>query len=245
MSSFSTSLDEVNKDGQTVKFLLDTADSLYQNHNTEILAVNRRNDAEEDWNNKLATEMEDEYQNDWGQYEADFSQTLPESESYDAWAERMINEHRKKHSKITMVPKPQTKPSSWTPEDQNQFIKKEEEMRRLAKLNKASELRLQFLSKLRCMVRSEGTIELEDLPFDCKDDIHSICQHILFDVKEAKDVEVKRKALRELKRMWHPDKFSQKFSQRLAENIRETTMDKVNKIAQYLNTYDCSNPADD
>jgi len=249
LTAFSTSLDEVNRDGQTVRFLLDAADSVYQSHTREIPVPSRRDDAEEDWKRKIAAEMEDEYQDTWGQYETDFSQNLPESESYDSWADRMIYEHRRKHSNIPKSSKPQasleldnSKPSSWTAEDQSQFLKKEEARKRQMELEKLSQLRLLFLSKLRNMVRSEGTINSNDLPFNCGDQVSSICQHILFDVKEMKDAEERRKALRELKRLWHPDKFAQKFNQRLADEIREKVAKKVTEIAQYLNSYDCSNP---
>ena len=240
MSAFSTSLDEVNKDGQTVRFLLDTADAVFQSHTREIPTVSKNVEMEDDWNYKIAAEMEDEHETSWGQYENDYSQTFPESESYDSWADRLFSEHQRKHSNILKTFKLPKKPSSWTAEDQSQFLMEEEKKRLLMEFEKSSQLRLQFLSKLHSMVHSEGTIHLEDLPFNCDDEVQSICKHILSDVKEMKETEERRKALRELKRLWHPDKFAQKFNQRLAENIRERVSKKVNDIAQFLNTYDCS-----
>jgi len=244
LNGFATSMDQSNDDGLTVGFLLETADAIYRHHTREI-PKKIHHDAEEDWNSKICAEMEDEYQNNWGQYEEDFLEAdVNDCETYDSWAERMIYEHRKKTSnhsyKVPPAPKVESKSSSgWSAEDQSQFLKNEETKRIAKEAEKSSKLRFQFLSKLRNMVHSEGTIHSTDLPFDCQDQVECICQHILFDVKEVNDVEEKRKAVRELKRLWHPDKFAQKFHQRLAEDIKDPVMKKVNEIAQYLNTYNC------
>ena len=247
LKDLSASLDQPNLEGNTGKDLLDLADSVYQYHlaGSNIPTMPTHQPEEEEWRNKLSAELEDEYVSSWGKYEADFTQANQEeeTETYDSWAQRMMDEHRKR-TRTHFTP-PTTKQekklaSGWTPEDQQRFLKEEELKRELQRTTDIANKRYQFLSKLQAMVMSERPIEEKDLPFHCSQSLESIGQLILLHVTELGDLEAKRKAMRELQRLWHPDKFMQKFGHRLNETIRDQVLRKVTEISQYMNAYNCS-----
>jgi NF-kappa-B inhibitor-like protein 1 len=242
LKDLSVSLPFQNHQGQRAEELLELADSVYKYHQTTkpVSNNNLQSSEEQEWKNKLAAELDDEYSSSWGKYENDYIQPdVDEAESYDSWAKRIIHEYKKKTklSGLPPPPKPEVK-SSWTEEDQRKFIEEEEKRKQQQKLSEINHKRLQFLTKLRVMVQSENPIAIQDLPFSLSENINSICQLILFHLKELEDADEKRKALRNLQLLWHPDKFSQKFGQRLQESDRENVLKKVTEISQYLNTFD-------
>lgn len=244
LKEMSEALTQPNLDGQMAKDLLDLADSVYQYHIAENklhASKNSQEEYEEDWQKKLAAELDDEYESSWGKYEDDFLQHQEfEAESYDSWAKRMIFEHKARMNKPYFPPplpqQEKIKPS-WTEEDQQKFLRDEEDRKHQRKHVETAQKRFVFLSKLNLMLKNEDQILISDLPFNCANSTESICEIILFHVKDLKEVDNKRKALRELQRLWHPDKFSQKFSARLPEDIRESVLRKVTEISQYLNAF--------
>lgn len=247
LKDLSASLTQPNLEGVTGKDLLDLADSVYQYHlvgtrQKNLSSTNQKE--EEEWRNKLSAELDDEYSSNWGRYEADFLQPdLEEAETYDSWAERMIFEHQQKRRRVVILPQPQEEAkakSSWTHEDQQRFLKEEESRKRIREVSEIAEKRYVFLAKLQALAHSEQPIKASDLPFGVTQDVESIGNLILFHVKEMKEVEAKRKALKELQRLWHPDKFAQKFGQRLGDEIRTEVLNKITEISQYLNVYNCS-----
>lgn len=245
----SESLEQSNHSGQSGKDLLDLADSVYQYHlggRSRTVPSKHKEDLE--WQAKLEAEMDDEYGGSWGKYEEDFVQeNVNEPETYDEWAERITREHknRKFKSSPPAIPPPaQSKQSSsWTPEDQHNFLREEEKRKNSRKLAETAEKHLLFLSKLSKMAQSESVIGPSELPFNCTDDNGEISQLLLFHVKCLDDMDAKKKALRELQRLWHPDKFSQKFGARLREDIHEIVLRKVTEISQYINTFNCDSLA--
>ncbi|XP_057375374.1 NF-kappa-B inhibitor-like protein 1 [Daphnia carinata] len=249
LKEMSVSLTQTNLNGQTAKDLLDLADSVYQYHlgGSEKKEEYSQQKNEQEWERKLAAELDYEYENHWGKYEKDFLQEdTDETESYDSWATRMIFEHKQKNSarKFSIPSQAQSNhKSSWTEEDQKKFLKDEETRRQLQKTSRTADRRFLFLSKLSMLIKTENPIEISDLPFQLTDTVESIGQVILLHVKESEDADAKRKALRELQRLWHPDKFSQKFSTRLKEEIRESVLRKVTEISQYLNAFNCGTEA--
>lgn len=245
LKEMSASLTQPNLEGQTAKDLLDLADSVYEYHlgGNERKSDFSKEKEEQEWQKKLSEELDDEYGGHWGKYEQDFVQEdVNETESYDSWAKRMIHEHKKKISSqkfyISSPPDPKLKPS-WTPEDQQQFLRGEKARDEQRKTAKATEKRFTFLSKLSLLIQTEDQIEISNLPFHPTEDVESIGQLILAHIKDLTDPDTKKKALRELQRLWHPDKFSQKFGARLKEEIRESVLKKVTEISQYLNAYNC------
>lgn len=220
---------------------------MYKYHQGKSNQTNSENDnnhlqssEDQEWTNKLAAELDDEYGSSWGKYENDYVQPdTDETETYDSWAKRIIYEYKKK-TKPPPAPtssKSELKSSTWTEEDQRKFIQEEEKRKQQQKSADINNKRLQFLSQLRIMVQSESQIQISDLPFDLSENVDSICQLILLHVKEIEEVDAKRKALRELRVLWHPDKFTQKFGLRLYEEIRDDVLKKVTEISQYLNTF--------
>lgn len=249
LKEMSVSLTQTNLNGQTAKDLLDLADSVYQYHlgGSEKKKEYAQQKNEQDWEQKLVAELDYEYENHWGKYEKDFlEEESNETESYDSWAKRMIFEHKQKNSaqKFSIPSQAQSNhKASWTQEDQQKFLKDEETRRQLRKAAETADRRFLFLSKLSMLIKTENTIEMSDLPFQPTDAIESIGQLILLHVKESENTDTKRKALRELQRLWHPDKFSQKFGARLKEEIRESVLKKVTEISQYLNAFNCGSEA--
>ncbi|KAI9555548.1 hypothetical protein GHT06_018063 [Daphnia sinensis] len=249
LKEMSVSLTQSNLSGQTAKDLLDLADSVYQYHigGSEKKEEYSKQKNEQEWEQKLAAELDYEYQNHWGKYEQDFLQEdTNESESYDSWAKRMIFEYKQKNSARTFSIPPQAQSNhkpSWTEEDQQKFLKDEETRKQMRKASETADRRFLFLSKLSMLIKTENPIEISDLPFQPSDTIESIGQLILLHVKESEDADTKKKALRELQRLWHPDKFSQKFGARLKEEIRESVLRKVTEISQYLNAFNCDSEA--
>ncbi len=245
----SAALTQPNYVGQTAKDLLELADSVYQYHvgGSEKTREFHKQKDDQEWQRKLTAELDDEYGTNWGKYEEDFFQVdANEAESYDSWAERMISEHKKRTKAQNYPPPPVSQPKvepSWTAEDQQKFLKEEEARKLQRKTAETSQKRYTFLTKLSLLVQTENPISLSDLPFDCSEEIESICQLILVHVKELEDTEAKRKALRELQRLWHPDKFSQKFGSRLKDEIRQNVLKKVTEISQYLNAFSCNSEA--
>lgn len=245
LKEMAVALTQPNLEGQTAKDLLDLADSVYDYHlggNVKKTEFSKQKD-EQEWQKKLSAELDDEHGSHWGKYEEDFVQEdVNETESYDSWAKRMIDEHKKKMSSqkfhITPPSPPKLKPS-WTTEDQQQFLRDEEMRNEFRKKAKATQKLTTFLTKLSLLIQTEDQIEISDLPFKPTDDVESIGQLILAHVKDLVDPDAKRKALRELQRLWHPDKFSQKFGVRLKEEIRENVLKKVTEISQYLNAFNC------
>ena len=244
LKDLSAALSQHNYEGQTAKDLLDLADSVYQYHiggSEKTMEFNQQKEDQE-WERKLAAELDEEYGTNWGKYEEDFCQDVNGTESYDSWAERMIFEH-KKRTKVKNVPplasQPKVEPT-WTEEDQQKFLKQEEARKLQRKTAEIAQKRYAFLTKLSLLVQSENVIALSDLPFNCSEKVESIGQLILAHVNELEETEAKRKALRELQRLWHPDKFSQKFGSRLKNEIREIVLKKVTEISQYLNAFKCS-----
>ena len=246
LKDLSVSLPFQNHQGQKAEELLELADSVYKYHQTTkpISSNNLQSSEDQEWANKIAAELDDEYGSSWGKYENDFIQPdVDEAESYDSWAKRIIHEYKKKTKPSTLppLPKPEAK-SSWTEEDQRKFIQEEEKRKQQQKLIEINQKHLHFLHKLTLMAQSENPIASQDLPFTLSENIDSICQLILLHLKELKDVDVKRKELKKACITWHPDRFNQRFGQRIQEDIREKVLKKVTEISQYLNTFDCEAP---
>ena len=53
-------------------------------------------------------------------------------------------------------------------------------------------------------------------------------------LERADEPELRRRAVREALRRWHPDKFEQRFGHRLAEAERPAILDRVKQISQSL-----------
>lgn len=244
LQDLAPSLDKENNDGETARELLEMADSVvkYHSETSKKLKTERKANATDEavWERKLAEEVEDEYASSWGKYE-DFQEDAKEPESYDEWADRMLREHeKKKRPRLKPVATKSVAKPSWSKEDQEAFLKKEKMYQEQLKKTSFEEKRVAFLSKLKLMVQNESTIEKSDLPFDCSEKTEAIGDLILLHVKEMQDEGAKRKALRELQRLWHPDKFAQIFGQRLSESICESVLKKVTEISQYINAFSSS-----
>lgn len=249
LQDFANSMNEQNDEEETAKELLELADSVYKYHlETNKKARIQRPEKlttvnEKEWEKKLAEEVHDEYCASWGKYEDDFTSDAREQESYDSWADRILNEHKKKRHR-RQKPPPSAKSEdklTWSKEDQEAFLKAERMRQEQTRKSELEEKCVTFLSKLKLMVQNDGIIEKSDLPFDCSEKVEAIGELILLNVKGIEEEEAKRKALRELQRLWHPDKFAQIFGQRLNESIRASVLNKVTEISQFINSFTCRN----
>jgi len=238
------SMEEKNKNGHSLEFLLEMADAFYHQHRDRGINNNfhnNRNAKEEEWNRKLAGELEDEYAA-WSRYEEDFTWVNRECENYDSWAERILQERKSKmkSSGPQSPPKEEVKPSGMK-EDQDKFFRDQEARKHVKILSDKLKRRMKFKLKLAQLVqKQEREIFETDLPFALNDEVSEICELIVMDLEDIEDdKEAKRKSYRELQRLWHPDKFSQKFGARLTDNLRPKVLQKITEISQSLNAYHC------
>ena len=76
LKDLSVSLPFQNHQGQKAEELLELADSVYKYHQTTkpISSNNLQSSEDQEWANKIAAELDDEYGSSWGKYENDFIQ---------------------------------------------------------------------------------------------------------------------------------------------------------------------------
>ena len=152
-------------------------------------------------------------------------------ETYDAWADRIFAEFRRKSR--SGKPASEAKAAeAKMPEAPKKTLK----LKPLTKTEKTvpKDLYLTKFSKLFC---SKEAITLSDLPFSLTSTSEEIVGAILSD----EDVE-SRKRLREALRVWHSDKFNQLTQGRITkEEDRKAISDIVTHVSQILINYGKTN----
>jgi len=80
----------------------------------------------------------------------------------------------------------------------------------------------------------KGNLRMHDIPWPAKEDAteDDTCEMLLYDVPADRA----KQALREEVKRWHPDKFQQRLSERIAEDAREQIMTRVNQVSNVINT---------
>ena len=107
-----------------------------------------------------------------------------------------------------------------------------EENSRLLRERKKKEKEARLCFKL---WESDDPITPNGIPFQGMEDV-TILDIMLELVKDSGAEEVKKKIREELRR-WHPDKFWQKMSHRVALKDKEEVMERVKRVSQALTNY--------
>ena len=184
----------------------------------------------EEWQNKLAEESQHEYDQSFGKFDFYSGETESTSETFDDWADRIFQEFSKKRKKTwkKTEEKSSSKPKNLKPDtgptqvDQNYKLLKEKKLRE--KEEKLCER----------LFNSTAVIGLSDLPYK-----NMKAEEILEMVTgkcgcEAHEI---KKRIREELLRWHPDKFRQKFGERIDPEQQGQVMDHVKHISQILINY--------
>ena len=111
-------------------------------------------------------------------------------------------------------------------------ISQMEENSRLLRERKKKEKEARLCFKL---WESDDPITPNAIPFQGMEDV-AILDIMLELVKDSGAEEVKKKIREELRR-WHPDKFWQKMSHRVAMKDKEAVMERVKRVSQALTNY--------
>jgi len=171
-----------------------------------------------------------------GKFET-FSGTFdePSSESFDNWADRIFQEYmsKKKKSRYSVKPTENEKDDikrnkNLKPEiDLDQAKKNYEQLKQKKKFDKQRKLCQELFN-------SSNNIRFSNLPY--KDIVAEDILDIIFhDCKE--DPTMIKKRIREELLKWHPDKFKQKFGERIDQDETENVMNHVKHVSQVLINY--------
>ena len=178
-----------------------------------------------DWNEKLMQIHEEDHYFDSGKYDNSEIFQNKYKETYDQWADRIFNEFNKRKQRSF-------KPDVKKKEAKNEFSEfQKAELPQFKpsypsnNSNKTAEYNALFVKA--------GKINKHDMPFTQNSSAEQILS-LIIDCDEQVD---KRKAVREAIRKWHPDKFSQMFSERIEKNDLNEIMNIVTHVSQTLLNY--------
>ncbi|PVD22381.1 hypothetical protein C0Q70_18191 [Pomacea canaliculata] len=217
---------------------------------------------EEEWRKKLAQEFESESTEFFGRYACEEGITQEtEQESYDEWANRMGREYRqhkekqKKYysggvsdgtrDKCQHHEKDNTKASHHSKRKAADEEALSEERRKMQKRYRHEEDKNKRLALKKnnyetnyhdvLQDKSGQKLGFHDIPWPCEGNIENVVEVLFCDLPEILDPGL-RKYLREQQVRWHPDKFMQRFSDRLAPESTEQVLERVKAISQAVNS---------
>jgi len=202
------------------------------------------------WFDKLADEVDHEYQTSWGAYEEDSYEPTSTTESYDQWADRLHSEYRaKRHAQTSGAdsarPRASSKPQ-WTEQDQSQFEESQRAQHAAREARAASDVR-RALTRLKQKYEALCSRVFDDVSCDVigQEDVpgeltgfkmEQLVAVLLVDMKDSSQEEVKR-YLREQQVRWHPDRFLQRCGARIPDEDRDTVTKAVVNISQTINAH--------
>ena len=188
-----------------------------------------RSEAEE-WEAKLTEESHFEYDQSFGKFDFFSRETESTSETFDDWADRIFQEFYNKRKK------------SWKRSEEKSLPKlrnlkpdlKSTEVDQNYKLLKEKKLREKQEKLCERLFTTSDVITLSDLPYK-----NMKAEEILEMVTckcGSEPTEIKKRIREELLR-WHPDKFRQKFGERIDKEEQDGVMEHVKHISQILINY--------
>ncbi|XP_071948458.1 uncharacterized protein [Antedon mediterranea] len=204
---------------------------------------NEEQDFNRDWNDKLADEYAYEHMqmNDDRYWTSFNGQNHCQNETYDEWAERMSSEYHTKqdHQKHSRQKSKKTKEKSTNNDKLLRKLQKDHE-KYLEKQKEKAAMKLKR-NKEEYLLISEHffnnnnddskVLQYEDIPWPGqRSDVTGMLEVLQCGV-ETKSL--KKFVLTQL-RFWHPDKFQQKFGERLHKDS-EQILKQVNALSQGLN----------
>ena len=194
-------------------------------------SVEKPEDAE--WREKLAGEYEDEYESSFGKFDKYSSLSEPSEETYDTWADRIYAEFSGRRNRGKAYENKDEK----TQESQKRTLKPEidltEAKRSYDLMKQQRKIKKQ---KVLCdlIFNTKEPIKLVTMPY--KDmTAEDILEIVLEDSK--KDPAAIKKRIREELLRWHPDKFKQKFGDRIESEDVDSVFSHVKNVSQILINY--------
>ncbi|XP_068779997.1 NF-kappa-B inhibitor-like protein 1 [Struthio camelus] len=203
------------------------------------------------WRQRLLQEWEDEC----GEpqcYREDFA--APEPEPYDAWADRIAEEHRRKRSRQGSLdaargpPKPPPGPSHRRREAESRLYwqrqrEKEEQVRRARAqrtggARTAPETSCREPPEAREPPEPGALLRYDDIPWPCAGGGPEAMAAAALEAAPAPPAGPPgpyRRLLRQQRARWHPDRFAQRWGARLHPRDRQRVLAAVTALSQALN----------
>lgn len=211
-----------NKNGTSPKMLLKALNRAMDNEVTSSDSSLEEGDQNDSWEEKLRAANEDDLSDTTGRAgreEMDYKNCY--NENYDQWANRIYSEFMRKRR-----PRPSTSTKVGSEETVGQDYKRTPiEKKHPSKKSASVETKVLCLKQL---LKSEDMITLKRIPFT----LDSTSEMIISVLMGSENEESKKRLLRDALRIWHPDKFLQKFQHR----IQHDEKDEIVKLVNYIST---------
>ena len=188
---------------------------------------------EAEWREKLAGEFEDEYESSFGKYDNYSSFGEPSEETYDTWADRIYKEFlgRRNRNKASQKKDEKTKEShkkTLKPEIDLTEAKRSYDLLKEQKKIKKQRVLCEHI------FNSKEPIKLMIMPY--RDMSAEDILEIVLEDSKTDPTAIKKRIREELLR-WHPDKFKQKFGDRIVSDDVDSVMSHVKNVSQILINY--------
>ncbi|XP_062978429.1 NF-kappa-B inhibitor-like protein 1 [Elgaria multicarinata webbii] len=226
-----------NRDGKTPEDLLGQLEEKWCPRET-FEENEARHNADWEWSRKLLDEWEDEYQETYWQHEEDFYASDPDSESFEDWADRIFREYKQKQQRERERPqrRPKTEPPKPPPNWQEEHLLYEKRARaKEEELKAAKRQRYEEGCSRVFFTDSSRLLRYEDIPWPCPTGTPEEMAAVALHGIDPSDRAAYRLFLRRQQVLWHPDKFSQRCGNRLAEQDRRRILDTVTALSQAFN----------
>ncbi|XP_020377664.1 NF-kappa-B inhibitor-like protein 1 [Rhincodon typus] len=233
----------LNEDGLTPEDLLRSMKTQQRQPGAKEENDTAKDRADREWYQKLFAEYEAEFYTECGRYEEDLSMGDAEPQTYDAWAERLAREYAAKRSRGAGTRSRQRAPER--EEAGKEKEKLESEHRRyLERAHRRQEERArshkeQYERACTDVFEraSAGSRPLTygDIPWPMPGGTVEEMVAVILHGAERSDPGTYRRYLRGQQAMWHPDRFTQRCGDRLAQGDRQRILDTVTALSQALN----------
>jgi len=238
-----------NNNGTTPKLLLDALnkliydDTMEGSDSSDSSSDNTRMNSESssNWNKRLHHEIQEEHYERFGKYDAWEDEYIGTehknvfSETEDQWADRIYAEfsklkHKKRNDSFLSKERRKNEQKETMEENADPPPRKKELLLKLPKKTPTAKknLLMDQISKLLDTKNTE-VITTKSLPFD----ENSPSDYIINQLLGSNDVP-DRKSIKEIIRIWHPDKFSQIFNHRIHPDQKDDIIRIVTRISQAL-----------
>ena len=213
-----------NKKGTTPKVLIDALNQIMSNNDQDLSSDSSSQDSADmdSWEDKMKNAYDEDISEARGSFhvaEEDYKNCF--NETYDEWADRIYTEFVKKR-RPSKVPRIDAKSK-----DDEGSAEPEKKMK--LKLKQSTSSSSSVSTKALClkqMLESSETITIKKIPFTLQSEPESIISVLMMGGNDSK------KMLREALRIWHPDKFFQKFNSR----IKAEEKDDIRKLVNFIST---------
>ena len=218
-----------NKEGTTPKVLIDALNQIMSDNDQDLSSDSSSQDSADmdSWEDKMKNACDEDISEARGSFhvaEEDYKNCF--NETYDEWADRIYTEFVKKR-RPSKVPRIDAKSK-----DDEGSAEPEKKMK--LKLKQSTSSSSSVSTKALClkqMLESSETITIKKIPFTLQSQPESIISVLMMGNVNQQENDSK-KMLREALRIWHPDKFFQKFNSR----IKAEEKDDIRKLVNFIST---------